>query len=104
MKLAVLLIALGIATTAFADDYDSCLARRHMLEAQLRESPPGTQVALEKELPVCRIPTPPLSGGRVAGEVLLGAAAGVGGGFVGLLIGAHFNPSDCGDFCRVEGA
>src|SRR5262245_21881670 len=107
MKLAVLLIVLGTATTAFADDYDICLARRHALEAQLGESPPSAQVALEKELPLCRRDsTPPLSSGRLAVELIPGAAAGVGGGFVGAVIGVAMTKDSCTgeEWCGLGGA
>src|SRR5262245_29259692 len=105
MKLAVLAIVLGTATTAFADDYDICVARRHVLEAQIRESPPNAQVALERELPVCREATPPLSGGRLAGELVLGAAAGLAGGFAGGMIGYEFQKGSCTgeEWCGLGG-
>jgi hypothetical protein len=106
MKLVVLLFALGVTTPAFADDYDACVARRHVLEAQMRDAPPGTQVALDRELPVCRSSKPPLSGGRLGGEFLLGAAAGIGGGFLGAVIGVGVTKDGCEgeDWCGLGGA
>jgi len=106
MKLVVLLFALGVTTPAFADDYDACVARRHVLEAQIRNSPPSAHIALEAEIPVCRAPTPPLSSGRVSGELVLGAAAGIGGGFLGAVIGVGLTKDSCQgqDFCGLGGA
>jgi hypothetical protein len=105
MKLVVLFVALGAATPAFADDHGSCLARRRAIEAQMRDAAPGAQVALDRELPVCDL-TPPLSGGRLGGELLLGAAAGVGGGFLGAVIGVGLTKDGCKgeDFCGLGGA
>jgi hypothetical protein len=106
MKLVVLFVVLGAATPAFADDYDVCMARRHVLEAQLRDAPPGAQVALDAEMPVCSR-TPPLSGGRLGGEILLGGAAGIGGGFLGAVIGAGMTKNNCQqgqDLCGLGGA
>jgi len=105
MKLAALLVVLGTTTAASADDRDICLARRHALEAQLRESPPSAQVALEKELPICEPDTPPLSAGRVTGEAMLGGALGVGGAFAGAMIGYELTSGGCKgeDWCGFGG-
>src|SRR5258705_6550052 len=106
MRLTVLSIVLGAAAIAHADD--DCATRRLGVQLQMRQAPPGKQLELERELPMCdgpNEPTPPLSGARVAGETFVGSLAGVGGAFLGGFIGYKIDTANgChGEFCGLRG-